>query len=60
VRLLFTFFVWTDARTSGADDVQLGTFALKAPNRETIVGATASSLTLTSQYKHAIPGATIL
>jgi hypothetical protein len=37
VRLLFAFLIWKDARTGGADDVQLGTFSLKALSRETIV-----------------------
>ena len=37
MRLLFTFFIWKDARTGGADDVQLGTFSLKALSYETIV-----------------------
>jgi hypothetical protein len=37
VRLLFAFFVCKDAQTGGADDVQLGTFSLKALSGETIV-----------------------
>ena len=37
MRLLFAFFLWKDAGTGGADDVQLGTFSLKALSHETIV-----------------------
>jgi hypothetical protein len=50
VRLLFAFFVWKDAQTGGADDVQLGTFSLKALSRKTIVVDT----------KFALPSATEL
>src|SRR5438105_1923596 len=41
LRLLFTLLIWTDARPSGRNDVQLGTLALEASVGKTIMSAGA-------------------